>query len=243
MSFILYTTCPVVINFVNTKQINCCVCIVHCLHVSLIDLRNSVNNNKAFDLFTDTWISTSRHKTEIGSPQVSDYELWSCAVWWQSPSICKVEEYKRCKLVFPTWFILLHFPEDRNRGTLNYSYLSLNSCCWKNEILCVVTVMVPYSDKACKYQNDGFMFFLQFDCILRKQLKNWIKLLSCSSHCVHAFHPGIQYSHLGSANHSYVTMINFFIIPFYLHSMTVQSANCVKAYAVVCRSVFSSAPL
>jgi hypothetical protein len=35
----------------------------------------------------------------------------------------------------------------------------------------------------------------------------------------------------------------FFLIPFYLQSVLVHSANCVKTYTVACRRVLSSAPL
>jgi hypothetical protein len=35
----------------------------------------------------------------------------------------------------------------------------------------------------------------------------------------------------------------FFVIPFYLPSVSVHSANCVKIYAVACRRVLSNAPL
>jgi hypothetical protein len=37
--------------------------------------------------------------------------------------------------------------------------------------------------------------------------------------------------------------IIFFVIPLYLQSVLVYSANCVKTYAMACRRVFSSAPL
>jgi hypothetical protein len=35
----------------------------------------------------------------------------------------------------------------------------------------------------------------------------------------------------------------FSIIPFYLQSVAVHSANCVKTYTLACRRVLSSAPL
>jgi hypothetical protein len=35
----------------------------------------------------------------------------------------------------------------------------------------------------------------------------------------------------------------FFVIPFHLQSVPIQSANCVKTYTVACRRVLSSAPL
>jgi hypothetical protein len=39
------------------------------------------------------------------------------------------------------------------------------------------------------------------------------------------------------------TNIHFFVIPFYLQSVQVHSANCVKMYTVVCRRGLSSALL
>jgi hypothetical protein len=38
-------------------------------------------------------------------------------------------------------------------------------------------------------------------------------------------------------------LFSCFLIPFYLQSVPVHSANCVETYTVACRRVLSSAPL
>jgi hypothetical protein len=40
-----------------------------------------------------------------------------------------------------------------------------------------------------------------------------------------------------------VSTLNFFVIPFYLQSVLLQSANCLKTYTVACRRVLDSASL